>query len=251
MLAATFACGPESVVSHRTAASLLGLQDRSPALVEVIAPGQSGRGMDGIRHHRVPAPHRQEAGHLGVIPCTSPSRTIVDLAGMLSERSLRRAVERAAVLQMLDVSAIDHSLAARRRRGAPMLRSILREWHPPTPTESAPGRTNPPILRSPLEARLLALIAASDLPPPICNHKIAIGSDRIEVDFLWQQQRLVVETDGKRFHDNPFAFERDRKRDRVLQLRGHRVVRLTHAQIEKEPDTVISAIRCLLAADFG
>jgi hypothetical protein len=250
MLAATFACGPESVVSHRTAASLLGLQDRSPALVEVIAPGQSGRGMDGIRRHRVPVPHRQEAGHLGVIPCTSPARTIVDLAGMLSDRSLRRVVEQAAVLRILDVSGIERSLAERRRRGAPMLRSILREWRPPT-TESGPGRANPPILRSPLEAQLLGLIAASDLPPPACNHKIAIRSERIEVDFLWPEQRLVVETDGKRFHDNPLAFERDRKRDRVLQLRGYRVVHFTHAQIEKEPDSVISAIRHMLRADFG
>ena len=132
-----------------------------------------------------------------------------------------------------------------------MLRSILREWVPTTPNESAPGRTVSPILRSPLEARLLALIAASDLPPPTCNHKIAIGSERFEVDFLWPQQRLIVETDGKRFHDNPFAFERDRKRDRVLQLRGYRVVHFTHAQIEQESDAVVSAIRRLLAADFG
>jgi len=72
-----------------------------------------------------------------------------------------------------------------------------------------------------------------------------------EVDFLWPHQRLVVETDGERFHDNPPAFERDRKRDRILQLHGYRIVRFTHAQIEKEPDAVITTIRRLLAADFG
>lgn len=132
-----------------------------------------------------------------------------------------------------------------------MLRTILREWHPTTPKESAPGRAGPPVLRSPLEARLLALIAASELPNPACNQEITNGSERIEVDFLWPKQRLVVETDGARFHDNPFAFERDRKRDRVLHLRGYRVVRFTHTQIEKEPDAVITTIRRLLAADFG
>jgi very-short-patch-repair endonuclease len=62
---------------------------------------------------------------------------------------------------------------------------------------------------------------------------------------------LIVETDGERFHDNPLAFERDRKRDRILQLRGYRVVRFTHAQIEREPDAVVAAIRRLLAEDFG
>lgn len=132
-----------------------------------------------------------------------------------------------------------------------MLRSILREWDQATPNGSAPGRASPPFLRSPLEARLLALIAAGDLPRPTCNQKVAVGSERIEVDFLWLEQWLIVETDGERFHDNPLAFERDRKRDRGLQLHGYRVIRFTHAQIEKEPDSVIATIRRLLAADFG
>lgn len=70
----------------------------------------------------------------------------------------------------------------------------------------------------------------------------------IEVDFLWPEQSVVVETDGERFHDNPFAFERDRRRDRELQLRGYRVVRFTYRHIEEEPDAVISTIRRLLAA---
>lgn len=251
MRAATLACGTGTVVSHRTAATLLGLRDRIPTLIDVISPGESGRGIAGILLHHVPLPKGNEAGVCKAIPCTSPSRTIVDLAGMLGEGSLRRVVERAAALQMLDVTGIERSLAAGRRRGAPMLRSILREWHQATPNESAPGRGNPPVLRSPLEARLLALIGASELPRPACNQEITAGSERIEVDFLWSQQRLVVETDGERFHDNPLAFERDRKRDRVLQLRGYRVVRFTHTQIEKEPDAVITTIRRLLAADFG
>lgn len=107
-----------------------------------------------------------------------------------------------------------------------------------------------PRLRSELEARLLALIRVSDLPIPTCNMRIALGDGRasIEVDFLWPEQRVVVETDGISVHDNPLAFERDRKRDRELQLSGYRIVRFTYGQIEKEPDAVISTIRRLLVA---
>lgn len=251
-MSAVLACGREAIVSHLTAAHLLGLRDRFPALVEVIAPGASGRELDGIRRHYVSLPRRAETGHCKAISCTSPSRTIVDLAGVLGERSLRRVVERAAVLRMLDVPEIERSLAVRRRRGAPVLRTILRDWRLATPHQLATSKVpTPPILRSPLEARLLALIAASDLPRPACNRKVEDGNGGVEVDFLWPEQRLVVETDGERFHDNPLAFERDRKRDRDLQLRGYRVVRLTHAQVEREPDAAVSAIRRLLAADFG
>jgi hypothetical protein len=251
MMAAVLACGKGAVVSHLTAAHLLSLRDRLPASVEVIAPNGSGRKIDGIRRHHVPFPRRVETGHCKAIPCTSPSRTIVDLAGLFGETPLRRVVERAAVLRCLDPTEIERILWAARRRGAPMLRSILCEWHPTTPNDSASGKATSPVLRSPLEARLLALIVASGLPRPSCNRKVENGSEHIEVDFLWPEQRLVVETDGERFHDNPLAFERDRKRDRVLQLHGYGVVRFTHAQIEKEPDAVITTIRRLLAADFG
>ncbi len=253
MLAATIACGDGAVISHLTAAALLGLTDRPPAVVDVIAKGSSGRGIDGIRRHRVPPPLGDEIGHCKGIPCTSPSRTIIDLSGVLGKRSLRRIVERAAVLRLLEVHAIERQLAAKRRRGAPVLRQILQPWDATDSGEAGMRRpsttrqpTGTPRLRSELEARLLALIKASDLPTPTCNHRIGAGDTIVEVDFFWPERRVVVEADGHTFHDNPVAFERDRKRDRELQLGGYRVVRFTHRQIEKEPDAVISAISGLL-----
>lgn len=252
MLAATLACGDGAAVSHLTAASLLGLHDRTPVVVDVIARGQSGRGIDGIRRHHVPPPQGSERGSCKGIPCTSPSRTIVDLAGMLAERPLRHLVERAAVLQLLDTPAIEKSLAQQRRLGAPLLRSILRAWpHAGPPTPVSPQAPSAPLLRSELEARLLLLIGDADLPLPRCNAKVETDDGSFVVDFLWQQHRVVVETDGRTFHDNPIAFERDRRRDRALQLSGYRVVRVTHLQIEEEPQVVTSSIRRLLSRELG
>lgn len=244
MMAATLACGGGAVVSHRTAAALLGLLDRAPVVIDVIALGDSGRGIDGIRRHYASPPKGDEVGHCEGIPCTSPARTIVDLAGILGKRSLQRTVERAAVLRELDVQAIERQLAAKRRRGAPTLRAILRPWA----TELDTAATVAPKLRSELEARLLVLIKASDLPTPTCNQRVGVGNsaEGLEVDFLWPKQRVVVEADGRGFHHDPLAFERDRKRDRELQLNGYRVLRFTHAQIEAEPGAVISAISKLL-----
>lgn len=97
----------------------------------------------------------------------------------------------------------------------------------------------------------MALIGAGGLPAPDCNRQIKADGKRVEVDFLWPEQRLVVEADGKRVHGNHVAFERDRMRDRALQLSGYRVVRFTYLQIDKEPEAVISTIRRMLAQDFG
>jgi very-short-patch-repair endonuclease len=56
----------------------------------------------------------------------------------------------------------------------------------------------------------------------------------------------VVEADSRRFHDHAVAFERDRRRDRALQLTGYRVLRITHRQLEDDWDAIARAIRSLL-----
>ncbi|MEX2253680.1 MAG: DUF559 domain-containing protein [Thermoleophilaceae bacterium] len=249
MRAATLACGDQSVVSHRTAAALLGLLDRVPTRIDVIGTGSAGRKISQVRRHHVPRPHGAEAGHCDGIPCTSPSRTIVDLAGTTGGRELRGVVEEAAVQRCLNPAEIDRILGARRRHGAPRLRRILGDWRQSGP--GAGGAGNPPDLRSRLEAQLLAAIRAADLPAPRCNERLIVEGRRLTVDFLWPGQRLVVETDGWRFHDHAAAFERDRQRDLILQKAGYRTLRVTHRQLSRERDAVIATIGGLLDGSSG
>lgn len=245
MQAAVLACGPGAVVSHLSAAHLLGLRDRHPtSWIEVIAPGGAGRLIEGVRRRHVHPPTGAEVGQCDAIPCTSPSRTLVDLAAVLGAGPLRGVVERSAVQGSLDVEATERILAARRRCGAPLLRRILRDWQ--TIDSASPNARNDPDLRSELEARLMALIAAAGLPAPACNRPIDVEGKRFVADFLWSERRLIVETDGKRVHGHALAFERDRLRDRLLQLDGYRVIRVTYRQVRREPDAVIAAIRSLL-----
>jgi very-short-patch-repair endonuclease len=237
MLAAVLACGDGTVVSHGTAAALIGLWDRPPALVNVIAPVESGRKINGIRRRHVPYPISEEIEVRDAIPCTSPSRTLVDLAGIVGEWSLRRVMERAAVHGILDIAAVDASLARHRRRGSRSLRAVLEDWR------LAPSSV---LLRSELEARLLPLIAARGLPAPLCNREQMVAGRRMELDLFWPEHRLVVEGDGRAVHDTAVAFERDRRRDRDLTRAGYRVIRVTWRQLEREPDEIVTAIAQLL-----
>jgi len=47
-------------------------------VIDVIAPPERGRKIDGIRFHRVRPPRLEETGTVDGIPCTSPSRTLVE-----------------------------------------------------------------------------------------------------------------------------------------------------------------------------
>jgi very-short-patch-repair endonuclease len=239
MLAAVLACGQGSVVSHGTAAALLGLWERQPVLIDVIAPVEAGRRIAGIRRRHTPPPLPRDLWSENVIPCTSPSRTIVDVAGIVGEAALRRTIEQAAVHRMLNVPEIDAILAGPRRRGSPRLRVILEGWR-----RYSPGVR----VRSPMEAKLLPLLTLRDIPAPECNVDLRVAGEIFEIDFLWRRQRLAVETDGGKYHDNPQAQARDRYRDRVLAAAGYRTLRLRWDDLDDRPEATMNRLIRLLNA---
>jgi very-short-patch-repair endonuclease len=67
-----------------------------------------------------------------------------------------------------------------------------------------------------------------------------------EVDFLWRQQRRVVEVDGYTFHSVRGAFERDRRKDVDLELAGFPVTRFTHDQVLYTPEDTLERTRRLV-----
>jgi very-short-patch-repair endonuclease len=240
MLAAVLACEEGTVLSHGSAAELLGLWDKRLPVVHVIPPDWSGRKIDGIRWHRVRLPPPDEFEIRDGIPCTTISRTIVDMAGESGWGQLRRLVEQAAIMRQLDVDEIELVLARGRRRGAPRLRTILAPWRG--------TREQRPVLRSRLEARLLPLLIEEGLPAPRANVKMRVEGHPFEIDLLWEEERLAIETDGEETHGTRVAFQRDRRRDQILTAAGYRTARVTWAQVRDEPNAVVNRIARMLKA---
>jgi hypothetical protein len=238
LMAAVLTCGTGAVVSHRSSAALLGLIDKGPVVIDVIAPPSRGRGIDGIYLHRVRPPRPEETGTFDGIPCTSPARTLVDLAGVVGERTLRSAFERAAAQRrsMLDIPAIERAIDPR-RRGMKVLQKLIGEWRGAAPLLKTRGK-----LKSPLEAKVLPLIVGRDLPPPLFNAPVEIANGRIEVDFLWPEHRFALEADSRDFHGTAVAFERDRWRDRELMRAGYSVLRVTSREADLEAAAVAATV---------
>ena len=105
------------------------------------------------------------------------------------------------------------------------------------------GSAGATITRSELEDRFLAFLDDAVLPHPNVNTVI----EGLEVDFAWQEQKLVVELDGYETHGTRAAFERDRARDRALQVAGWRVLRITWRQLHARAAAVAAELRTLLA----
>jgi very-short-patch-repair endonuclease len=238
LLGAALACGEGSVVSHGTAAALLGLWEFRPDRIDVIAPVESGRKIAGVKRRFVPMPSPDERTLHEGVPTTIPSRTVIDVAGLAGERLLRRTIEQAAVIGVLSVPEIDHILAASPpRRGSRRLLQILEDWR----------RYEPGIkIRSRMEARLLPLLTRARLPIPECNAKLRAGGETFEIDLLWREQRVAVEADGAQFHDNPPAGKRDSRRNRALAAAGFVVHRLGWEDLRDRPEAVMAELARLL-----
>ena len=86
---------------------------------------------------------------------------------------------------------------------------------------------------------MLRLIRAAGLPAPRTNFPVA----GFTADFVWQDQRLIVEVDGHPYHSSRPAFERDHRRDIVHKNAGYEVLRFTARQLDEEPLLVIATYR--------
>lgn len=231
-LAAVLACGPGTLLACRSAAALLELRRDARKTVDVMAPGRRGRTRPGIEVHRSDTLHPEDVTSVRGIPCTTVARTLLDCAEVLDRRSLERACEQAEILRIFDLNAVRRVLdRADGRHGAALLEAVLQDI----------AHAKPPT-RNDFEREFLLLCEQAGVPRPRVNAPLG----QIEPDFLWPEERLIVETDGYETHGSRHAFERDRERDRRLVVEGWRVVRFTWRQVTRRPDEAVDTLRALL-----
>jgi very-short-patch-repair endonuclease len=218
-MAAVLACGDHAALSHHAAAALWRFRPKQDGAIDVTVGQGRARPRSGIQVHRaVDLPVTRHHG----IPITTPMRTLVDLAPLLAQHELDRAVEEAQVRGLVKPEALTSA---------------------PHRALRLTAREDASMTRSEAEQRLLALVRAADLAPPHTNVRV----EGFEVDMAWPEQRLIVEVDGFAFHSTRAAFERDRLRDQALQAAGWRVMRITWRQIADTPEAVVARVAAALA----
>ena len=171
------------------------------------------------------------------IPVTTVPRTIFDLAAVASADQVEGALREAEYRRLHDALSLPDLLARYpRRRGARKVRVALARR-----SEGA-GRA-----RSPLEEDFVPFLRRHRLPLPRLNAWLQLRGRWVQVDCLWEEQRVIVELDGFRGHGTRSAFRDDRARDRRLRVAGYEVTRIAWAQLEDEPEEIAADLRELLA----
>jgi very-short-patch-repair endonuclease len=218
-MAAVLSCGPGAALSHESAAVLWGIRSRESRGLEVSVPSGAGRKRAGITIHRRNQLAVVDVTHHRGIPVTTPACTLIDLAPRLKRDHLEAMINEADKLDLIDPEALRAALAATPNRpGVATLRELL-------------DRRTFRMTRSHLERRFLPIAAAAGLPVPLTGQPV----NGYEVDFYWPALRLIVETDGLRYHRRASQQTRDTLRDQAHFGSGLIPIRFTHAQIRYDP----------------
>ena len=227
----------DAFTCHMTAGWLQGLLEQPPGRIHVAIPRDNRPLLAGTVVHRYrPVPPIQA---FRGFPCTTPARTIVDMAsiGRLSEIS--SAIDRglaAKVLRLSDLAA-EAAPSGHRRRGAAAVRKCLER-------RGDIGSPTPSVLES-VMARLFHRYGL-----PTVKAEVHAGPDgRYRIDYAFPRHKLAIELYGYTSHHSPEQLAYDVARQRKLTLEGWKVLIYTWQEVTTDPARVAAEIRAALSAD--
>jgi very-short-patch-repair endonuclease len=219
-VAALLAGGEGAVVSHAAAAALHGLLAPRPT-IDVISPRRCG-GDATLRVHRG-ALVLDEVTERDGIRVTTVERTMFDLcdARLLSEAVAKDITTLTSLAEFVD-----------RKRGRPGARRFERV-------------VGLPQYRSGFERRFHRWLQRRGFPEPAVNEKVG----RRTFDFIWPQQRVIVETDGPH-HRTPHQLADDARAAGEAARHGFRVLRVPEEGFDQRQDRVAATIWAAFQSDI-
>ncbi|HWI23014.1 MAG TPA: type IV toxin-antitoxin system AbiEi family antitoxin domain-containing protein [Baekduia sp.] len=232
LVAAIFAGGSGSAISHFAAAALWGIAEPR-GQIEISVPRNRRWNPSTVVVHR---PHRlvEDIAQRNGIAVTTVARTIMDLAPLCPIQELRRMLHEAEVARLTDrVDVYERLMLTPAARGARRLKRVLA-------TNAAPSKHE-------LERRFHQLIAGKGIHAPRRNSVVEIRGEIFEVDAWWPEHRLVVELDGFAVHGTRTKFESDRRRDELFLTEGIHVVRVTWLRVTRDSADLVRSLRTLLS----
>ena len=222
--------GDDALVGRRSAACLLGLDGFGEGPVSFLVPRRN-RNLQTVGAVHSSARIRPiDRVEIDGFACTSAPRTIVDLAGEVSERELENAVDSALRLGWTSETFLRQQLARLRHRGRPGVALLDRVL------DGSGGHSH-------LERSFLALVRRAGLEKPTCQRIHRDGTRFVaRSDFSWLRPKVVAEVAGHATHATRRQRARDAQRHAELSVLGWLVLTFTYEHVVEDPRWVLDTL---------
>jgi hypothetical protein len=239
-LAACLASGPNSVLSHRAAATVHWLDGSHEGVIEVTSAQPACPRPRGVVLHRT---LRWDPGDRTVkrrVPVTAVNRTLIDYGAVVPPILVERAVEDAFRRGATSEGALRRRLeevGGRGCRGSGTLRTVL-DIRP----EGRPARSG-------FEVMLLDVIREFGLPMPVRNYPVSVNGIIVaEIDLAYPARLGALEANGARWHSTVRARKRDDERKALLRSLGWTVAEFEWDEVVHRPEVAAARIEEVLCA---
>ena len=232
---AVLAVGPDAVLSHETAALVHGAERLPIEPLTLTVPHGWHHRLSGLIVHQIDDLAPWQRSTWRGLPVSTPSRAVVELGATCSPDLIGLVADDLVRLRRTTYAAISAVLADVSRPGKPGLPKVARMLD-----ERGDGHVPP---MSELERGLFGALAAGGLPPP--DRQIPLpgrGRSPGIADGGYSDAQIVLEADGRRWHDRLAAARRDRERDAMVARAGWVTLRFVHEQIVGDPSQVCATV---------
>jgi very-short-patch-repair endonuclease len=236
--AALLWAGNEAAAARRSAGEIYGLEDVTAAMPEIVVPPRRRARSDRVMVHHGYSRAALMLREVRGIPVTGVEATLVLLAHSLDAEAFEIAFEDARRRRLTSTAAVDAYLTRWGRRGRPgvaAMRALLSDLDPVHAS------------RSKLEVKTRRLLVAHGITDFVREFPLEWSGRTYLYDFAFEQPRVILEANARRWHDDPADYEHDNEKWSVPARHGYRLLFATWTKVTKTPADLVAELRAAIA----
>jgi predicted transcriptional regulator of viral defense system/very-short-patch-repair endonuclease len=225
--------GPSAAAAGTSAAVLHGLEGVAAGTPEIVVPRRQRLRSASVVVHRSDDRRALMVRRSRGLAVTGVEATLLSLVPTLDAEALEVAFEDARRRRLTSTQAVRRYLDRYARRGlggAATLRELLGALDPEWPA------------RSVLEVKTRRLLVANGLGGFVREFPLADGDRVHRYDFAYPRERVIVEVNGRRWHDDPSDYEHDHRKWSVPARHGFRIVLATWDRVVRRPRALVAEV---------
>jgi very-short-patch-repair endonuclease len=231
--AALLWAGDDAVAAGRSSGMAFRLEGVRAEAPEIAIPETMRRRAIGVVINRYCDRRALMIRRVRGVPVTGVEATLLTLAHELDDEAFEIACEDARRRQLTSVAALHEYLdrfAKRGRPGVAAMRRLLDQLDPEHPANST------------LEVKTRRLLVARGIAGFVRELPLEWKGRTYHFDFGFPHAETILETNGRRWHDDAANYEYDNEKWSVPGRHGYRLVLATWEKVTRHPDDLVGEL---------